>query len=133
MASARDDEDDPEDDMAGRAQQQGTRKRAKGRGQVAQKKGENEEKDTLCEGGAEGERGGRGTGQEGSAREKTREASKHDKAGLGVGGHWEEGTRGGRTATGKRSRESERSARTSLARVGGESDQAPVKTVSGST
>lgn len=119
--------------MAGTAQQQGTRKRAKGRGQVAQKKGKNEEKDTLREGGAEGERGGRGTGQEGSAREKTREASKHDKAGLGVGRHWEEGTRDGRTATGKRSRESERSARTSLARVGGESDQAPVKTVSGST
>ena len=43
--------------MAGTAQQQGTRKRAKGRGQVAQKKGKNEEKDTLWEGGAEGDWG----------------------------------------------------------------------------
>ena len=89
-------------------------------------------KKTRCVREAQREKeGGEARGRKGQQERK--HEKKHDKAGLGVGGHWEEGTRGGRTATAKRSRESERSARTSLARVGGESDQAPVKTVSGST
>ena len=85
MASARDDEDDPEDDMAGRAQQQGTRKRAKGRGQVAQKKGRMKKK-TRCVREAQREKeGGEARGRKGQQERKHEKTASTTRQGWGWG------------------------------------------------